>query len=334
MICNMNAKILRLLALLLVWLLFVGLAPGQTGAAPAAQPIPLPVDISLDGDHITVAIDGRPFTNFYTGDPYPKPFLYPLHSADGRIVTRAFPMQNVEGESRDHPHHRGLFIGLGSISGINFWENEKAYTTPNRGTMVLTAPATLTSGKHKGSIEANFSWRDPKGLEMLTEHRIMTFSGTPGQRTIDFDITFKAVQDLNFGDTKEGFFAIRLADTMAEDKGGQMVASTGFATEKAVWGRPADWVQYSGNVEKRPVAITIFDHPGNLNHPERWHSRAYGLFAVNPFGLKEFDKTSTGAGGFFLKSGSSIRFRYRVLIDDSPLTADQEKKAYASWSTQ
>jgi hypothetical protein len=199
--------------------------------------------------------------------------------------------------------------------------------------MVLTEPAILKPGKNTGSIEATFSWRDPKGQEMLTEHRIMTFSGTAGQRVIDFDFTLKATQDMQFGDTKEGFFAIRVADSMTEDKGGQMLASTGFLTEKGIWGRPADWVQYSGNVDKRPVAITIFDHPGNLNHPERWHSRAYGLFAVNPFGLKEFDKTATGSGGFFVKSGASIRFRYRVLISDTPLTADREKAAYADWSS-
>jgi Methane oxygenase PmoA len=331
MIFTMKSKILWLLPLPLVLLLAAAQGRSPSPGAATAE-AGLPVDISLDGDHITVTISGQASTNFYTGDPYPKPFLYPLRSADGRIVTRAFPIQNVEGESRDHPHHRGLFIGLGSINGVNFWENEKAYTTPNRGTMVLTSPATLTSGSHRGTIEANFSWRDPKGQELLTEHRIMTFSGTSDQRVIDFDLTFKAVQDLNFGDTKEGFFAIRVADSMAEDKGGQMMASTGFTTEKGVWGRPADWVQYSGSVDKKPISITIFDNPNNLNHPERWHSRAYGLFAVNPFGLKEFDKAATGAGGFFLKSGSTVRFRYRVLICDTPLTADQEKGAYAVWS--
>lgn len=331
MIFTMKSKFFRLLLLPFPVLLPVLFA--QTPSAGAgAQPAGLPVEISQDGDHINVAINGQPFTNFYTGDPYPKPFLHPLHSADGRIVTRAFPMQKVDGETRDHPHHRGLFVGLGDINGINFWENEKAYTTPNRGTMILAAPAILKAGAHLGSIEANFSWRDPKGQEMMTEHRIMTFSGTNDERVIDFDMTLTAIQDLHFGDTKEGFFAIRVADSMTEDKGGQMLASTGFVTEKAVWGRPAEWVQYSGSVDKKAVSITIFDHPGNLNHPERWHSRAYGLFAVNPFGLKEFDKTATGEGGFFLKSGSSVRFRYRVLISDTPLTADQEKDAYSAWA--
>jgi hypothetical protein len=291
-----------------------------------------PVDISQDGDHIRVSIGGQLFTNFYTGDPYPKPFLHPLVSADGRAVTRGFPVVTVAGETQDHPHHRGLFIGYGDINGINFWENEKAYTTPNRGTMILTAPAVLKSGAHEGTIEATFSWRDPKGLEILIEHRLMTFSGTADQRVVDVDFTFTAVQDLHFGDTKEGFFAIRVADTITEDKGGQMLASSGFTKEAGIWGRPSEWVQYTGTVDKRTVSITIFDHPKNLNHPERWHARGYGLFAVNPFGLKEFDKYSTQPGGFFVKAGSAIRFRYRVMINDTPLSAEQEKTAYSAWA--
>jgi len=36
--------------------------------------------------------------------------LHPLRAADGKIVTRHFPMEMVEGESRDHPHHRGLWF--------------------------------------------------------------------------------------------------------------------------------------------------------------------------------------------------------------------------------
>jgi len=55
----------------------------------------------------------KPFTTLYLGGEAPKPYLHPLRAADGKIVTRHFPMEMVEGESRDHPHHRGC--GLATV---------------------------------------------------------------------------------------------------------------------------------------------------------------------------------------------------------------------------
>jgi len=112
-----------------------------------ASPAAAQVEFHSTPDHIAIAIDGKPFTDFYIGSEYPKPFLHPLRAADGRVVTRQFPMSQVEGETRDHPHHRGLFIGYGSISGINFWENEQAYTTPNRGRIVLVGQPRVEKGQ-------------------------------------------------------------------------------------------------------------------------------------------------------------------------------------------
>ena len=57
---------------------------------------------------------------------------------------------------------------------------------------------------------------------------------------------------------------------------------------------PGDVLAY---VDGKPVAILIFDHPSSYNHPPRWHARGYGLFAVNPFGLKDFEPASTETGG-------------------------------------
>src|SRR5947209_14640920 len=46
------------------------------------------------------------------------------------------------------------------------------------------------------------------------------------------------------------------------------------------------WRDWSSDVCSSDL-VTIFDHPGNSPRA-RWHVRAYGLFAANPFGLKVF----------------------------------------------
>lgn len=118
-------------------------------------------------DHISIEINGQPFSDFYIGDAYPKPFLAPLRSATGLIVTRRYPMERVEGESRDHPHHRGLWIGYGNVNGINFWENETKIpntdkeTPKEQGRIVLRKIDGLTPGRKSGGIAATFEWRTP-----------------------------------------------------------------------------------------------------------------------------------------------------------------------------
>ncbi len=286
-------------------------------------------------DRISIAIDGQPFSDFYIGSSYAKPFLAPLRSATGLIVTRRYPIENVQGESRDHPHHRGLWIGYGTVSGVNFWENEPNSTTSGgnpatKGTVVLRSVDQATSGKKSGSIVATFEWQAAGHGEMIEEHRTMTFYADREVRTVDVDATLTAKVNVKFEDTKEGFFAIRIADSMAGKNGGIITNSEGAQTEKNVWGKRADWVDYDGTVEGQKVGIVIFDHPQNYNHPPRWHVRDYGLFAVNPFGLKDFDPKASGEGGRSLGAGESMRFRYRVIIHPG----DVPKKKIGDWYTE
>src|SRR3954468_265737 len=136
-------------------------------------------------DQIAISIDGQPFSEFCMGPSFPKPFLAPLRSASGQIVTRKYPMENVGGESHDHQHHRGLWVGYGEINGINFWENEfkyvsgqpKNYDAAKIGKVVLRKVNELNSGKKSGKIDVTLAWLGPQDSEFMEEHRTMTFSG-------------------------------------------------------------------------------------------------------------------------------------------------------------
>ncbi len=288
------------------------------------RPASCQVELKAEGsDHISISINGQQFSNFYIGPAYPKPFLAPLRTASGLIVTRQYPLESIDGESRDHQHHRGLFIGYGNISGINFWENEFSYATkfPNStgptklGLLLLGHVDQVKSGRKSGTVAATFEWVGPDKAGMLEEHRTLTFYADKEVRTVDVDTKITAKTNVEWVDTKEGFFAIRIADSMTEKSAGMMTNSEGAQTEKNVWGKRADWVDYDGTVEGQKIGIVIFDHPDNFRHPTRWHSRAYGLFAANPFGLKDFDsKAAGGEGGYRMPAGQTLRFRYRVVI--------------------
>ena len=274
------------------------------------------VDIKPGPEQITVSIDGKPFTDFYVaGAKVHKPFLHPLRAADGTIVTRVWPMEEKEGEVKDHPHHQGLWFTHGLVNGFDFWANDPSQKGQHpKGVIVLDKVSRAKGGKKSGVIEATFNWNDPSGKTLLTERRIMTFYSDPKLRTIDFDVTFKAVGEVKFGDTKEGFFAIRLTAPLDGKHSGKMVNAEGKVGEKQVWGKRSPWVDYSGQVNGETLGVAIFDHPRNPKHPTYWHSRDYGLFAANIFGEHDFLNDKSKDGSVTLAPGQTLRFRYRVVI--------------------
>ncbi len=282
--------------------------------AAAALSMSAQVKISRGVDRIAVEIEGKPYTDYFLSPDGNKPYVYPLRTASGIIVTRHFPMEQAAGETHDHPHHRGMFFAHGDINGINFWATEPGTKAANKGSMILKKIVEAKGGSKSGTIRAVFEGLDPEGKPMMTETRTLTFYPGPQLRLIDFEIQIDALRRLKFGDTKEGTFGIRLATPLSEDKGGRMVNAEGAETEKNVWGKRSPWVDYYGPLDGNTVGVAIMDHPNNPRHPTYWHARAYGLFAANIFGVKDFTGDKTQDGIFTLEPGKQVTFRYRVVI--------------------
>lgn len=95
---------------------------------------------------------------------------------------------------------------------------------------------------------------------------------------------------------------------------GKLVNAQGAEREENIWGKRSEWVDYSGMIEGEKVAVTMMDHPGNPRHPTYWHSRAYGLHSINPFGVHDFLNDKTKDGSMTIEAGQHARFRYRVVI--------------------
>ena len=46
-----------------------------------------------------------------------------------------------------------------------------------------------------------------------------------------------------------------------------IINSNGGVGEQQIWGKPADWVDYSGSIAKKHVGIVVFDHPEIFRYP-------------------------------------------------------------------
>jgi hypothetical protein len=105
---------------------------------------------------------------------------------------------------------------------------------------------------------------------------------------------------------------------------GKITNSAGAINEKAMWGDPADWCDFSGSIAERMVGATICCHPGNIR-PSRFHARDYGLLTANAFGQSSFkkgDKLETTIQG-----GEELRLCYGIYIHDNPAAETPDFKA-------
>jgi hypothetical protein len=297
-----------------------------------ALPLGAQVKFTKSADKIDIAINGGPFSTFYFAGEAPKPYLAPLRAADGTQITRPLTMENAPGTTRDHPHHRGLWFTYGDINKIDFWMNEPG-NKGRHGTVKLDKLQKVKDGKKTGVIQASFVWSSDTGTPLIEEQRKMTFHADKTLRIVDFDVTLTALDKAVFGDTKEGFFAIRLADKLAEKGGtGKMTSAEGKTGMKEIWGKSSPWVDYAGTLEGKPVGVAIMDHPSSFRYPTYWHARDYGLFAANAFGLHDFTRDKTKDGSHPLEKGQSIHFRYRVVIHPGDTESAGIAKMFESWS--
>jgi hypothetical protein len=256
-----------------------------------------------------VRVDGELFAEYVTRSGN-KPIVWPILGPGGKRMTRWYPMANAPRETRDHVHHRSLWFTHGDVNGVNFWaEGSKTGTIAHRKFTQLTGGATAI-------VAAQNDWLAPDGKKVLEDHRRLTFGVEGDARWIDFDITLAASEGpVKFGDTKEGMFAVRVAESMKVDAklGGKLVNSEGQVND-AAWGRPAAWVDYVGPVDGKTLGIAIFNHPSSFRAPTHWHVRTYGLFAANPFGWHDFPGGEHRDGSYTIERGKSIAFFYRVWL--------------------
>lgn len=302
-------------------------------------------------DRITVDIDGKPFTALFIGQDVAKPYLWPLRAVSGTSVTRSFPLEDAPGDSQDHPHHRGLTFAHANVNGFEYWANEPFNGSKKKGRISVRKVLRAKGGSKEGVIQAVMSWLDPDGRELMTDTRKITFYSHPTLRVVDFDIQLRAVETVKFGDTHEGSFGVRVAAFLEEpdpdyvplaNKGdvrpteprrtGLISNSTGARGEKEVRGKRAGWGDYSGEFKGEKLGVAILDHPSNPRHPTYWHTRGYGIFAANIFGVSVFENNKNLDGSLTLQPGEDLRLRYRVIVHPGDAKTAGIGKLYEEYS--
>ena len=146
-------------------------------------------------------------------------------------MTRDYPMRDRAGEKKDHPHQRSLWFTHGDVNGVDFWAEQGKVGT------IKHLEFTKVAGGKPAVIATRNAWLAPDGQRVCEDERTLRFDTDGDARWIDFDITLKAIDgDVVFGDTKEGTFGVRVAESLSVDakRGGKIVNSNGQVNGEGV----------------------------------------------------------------------------------------------------
>ncbi len=259
-----------------------------------------------------------------------RPYFFPVHNPDGERLTRSYPMEDVDGEHRDHHHHKSIWIAHGDVNGTDNWSEE-----PEHGSTRNLSVSVLEEGPLLARFEANGLWLTTAGEPLLSEHlTVSAWRGNDEFTLLDFDIALTADQtegDVIFGDTKEGgILSVRVASTMDGRHGGQIASAYGGIGERECWGKPSQFCSYSGATANGIGGIAILERQDSFRAPVTWHVRDYGLMTANPFGYAAFTDGRLD-GTFSLSVGKSICFHYRMVLHSIPQVTETCYQLFADY---
>lgn len=221
--------------------------------------------------------------------------------------------------SHDHPYQRGLRIAHADVGGHDLWTDDSG---------IELESSTLHMGPNGSArVRARLSWRAPDGALLCSETRTIALASFEGLRLLDVTTRIAATgEGLDFGDVKDGLFALRLADDLAGRTPGTRVFDSEGREGTAIRGQRARWVAHAGRAPGEdgaalPVTVVVLDHPSNPRAPCRWQVRPYGIVAANPFGRSAFEEGSHESRPFRVPAYGAVDLRYRVALADRILSS-------------
>jgi hypothetical protein len=305
-------RLLVLSAFLCVHPWLLASASAQPKPAPRTQGVPQPYE------QVSFQHDGFEIARFHFGPTLKRPFVFPLIGPAGRSLTRmGHPHDPIT-----HSHHNSVWISHNDVNGVSFW----ADAGKNTGRIVHQRVEKLTDGDTEASVTSVNAWIDDATKKtLLTERRKTTVQILDkGEWLLILDLQFEAKDDVTLGKTPFGMIGVRMAKSIGvNDGGGTIRNSSGQVNEKEIFWKPAKWVDYSGAiVDKTVEGITLFDHPGNPNHPAVFHVRSDGWMGVS----LTFDAARK------IEPGKALRLRYGLYVHAGQPAVETLEGRWASFA--
>ena len=255
-------------------------------------------------------------TYVYRDPKISRPYFAPLKTLSGLQVTRNCPPRQGEDPVDHADMHPGLWMSFGDLSGHDFWRLKAA-------TQHVTFTEEPTGKPANGSFSVRNQYRTTDGSDTVCEETCRyAIRLVPQGYRIDIQSEFSPVQSsIAFGDQEEMGLGLRVASSLAVDRklGGRILDSKNRRDEADVWGKTADWCDYSGPLSGKWAGVTVMS--GSQNFRPSWsHARDYGLIVLNPFGRNAFTKAEKSR--LEINRGETLTLRFAVIVHESESETD------------
>lgn len=291
------------------WACLLCLGPALVSGAEGDRDRDLPqVTFRKQAGEVGILVAGQPAARYvYRDEEIPRPYLAHVRAPCGIQVTRTHPPG--KGDPSDHARlHPGIWLAFGDISGQDFWRLEAKVVHDGFEKKPEGGP-----GRGSFTVRNRYLAADEDRV-VCREVCTYTFLVRPSGYLIIHDSTFSSESgDFTFGDQEEMGLGVRLATplTVRQKKGGRILDSRGRLNEKGVWGKQAEWCDYSGTIDGVPVGVSLFPDPRNFR-PSWYHARDYGFVAANPFGRNAM--TDGEKSRITVRKGEELRLRFGIFI--------------------
>lgn len=244
------------------------------------KPIPNCQTVPLPNHEVSFRVNGTERTRWHYGSQYSRPFFYPLNGPSGETLTRM-----GHPGAPDHDHHRSVWFAHYKVLGIDFWGDGR-----NDAYVRQMDWLAYEDTDEEARMAVNIGWFDGHDpAELLTQQLVVSVRDDgEGGTLLETQSRFTPKADsLEFQKTNFGFFAVRVARSISGFFGGGTLTNSDDKTgEKAIFGKPAKWMDYSGNIrvgDKTVVeGVSYLDHPTNPGQPTGWHVREDGWMGASP----------------------------------------------------
>lgn len=245
----------------------------------------------------------------------PKPYLDPLRTRAGRVVSLFRPW--------DHVWHKGLAWSLPVVDDENFWGGPtfvagRGYVQlPNDGTQAHREVVAAEDGDVV-RFTHDLEWITEDGRRLFTERRTLT------ARVLD-----AAAWALTFETTMTNVTGAPIVIGSPTTKGrdnagygglfwrgprsftdGTLVTVHGTGSGSDVRGQRHEWMGFAGRHDEIDATslLVMVDAASNPHHPPQWFARSEEFAALNPAPFFSDE--------FTIDAGAAATFRYAVGIAD------------------
>lgn len=246
----------------------------------------------------------------------PRPYLHPVHTLGGRLVTVFRP--------HDHVWHKGIALSLPNVGPDNFWggatyRREGGYAQlENNGSMDHERIVEIAATDETATFAHELLWHTEQGADLIREQRRLgVHTGADADAwTLTFTSTLTNVSgsDIEIGSpTTEGRDNAGYGGLFWRGPrsftGGTVIGADGTGGEE-LRGQRGPWAGFSGkhDDEGGESTVVMVDAEDNPRHPPQWFVRSEPFACLNPAPF--FSET------FTLHPDAPVTFSYAVVIAD------------------